>query len=284
MREQKDYHLQDPTWCLGCGIYSLFSGMKKTAGSLDLDPEKMMLVTGIGCHGRLNNYFKAYGFHALHGRSLPLATGIKLANPELTVIAVVGDGDAYSIGLGHFIQSVRRNVGITCIVVDNMVFALTQGQTSPTSRKGFVSPSTPFGSVELPLSGPMLALESGGTFIARGFSGAPKQLTSLIEQGIKHKGFSFIEVLSPCVTHNKINTYDWYKNNTYQIDEETGHDTQNKDQARRFLQREKMALGLLYQEKRPSFDELVLPDKEPLVHSPMALNKKKWEEILEKFE
>ena len=146
---------------------------------MQMNPEEMVVVTGIGCHGRLNNYFRAYGFHALHGRALPLAQGIKLANKKLSVITVGGDGDAYSIGLGHFIHAVRRNVDLIYIVVNNMIYGLTQGQTSPTSAKGFISVSTPFGSIESPLSGMHLALVSGGTFIARGFSGAPKQLARL---------------------------------------------------------------------------------------------------------
>jgi 2-oxoglutarate ferredoxin oxidoreductase subunit beta len=283
--KEKDFHLVDPTWCSGCGIYSIFSTLKKTAVTLEMKPEEMVVVTGIGCHGRLNNYFKAYGFHTLHGRTLPVAQGIKLANKQLSVVAISGDGDAYSIGLGHFIHAVRRNVNLTCIVVNNMIYGLTQGQTSPTSRKGFVSKSTPLGSKESPLCGPHLALVSGGTFIARGFSGAPKQLAALFEKGIQHTGFSLIEVFSPCVTHNQANTYDWFRRNTIDVDKEKGFDSRNREKAWEFLNnREKLAMGLLYQEKGPSFDDLVLTVKTPLVHNPMHFNQRKWDTILEKFE
>ena len=283
--KEKDYHLCDPTWCSGCGIYAIFSALKKTALSLEMKPEEMVVVTGIGCHGRLNNYFNAYGFHTLHGRSLPVAQGIRLANKQLTVVAISGDGDAYSIGLGHFIHAVRRNVNLTYIVVNNMIYGLTQGQTSPTSRKGFVSKSTPLGSNESPLCGPHLALVSGGTFIARGFSGAPKQLAMLLEKGIQHSGFSLIEVFSLCITHNLANTYDWFRNNTFDVDQEIGYNPKSREKAWEFLHnKEKLAMGMLYQEKGTSFDDLVLPVKSPLVHSPLNIDQKKLDKILGTFE
>jgi len=283
--KEKDFHVQDPTWCPGCGIYAIFSALKKTASAVIMKPEEMVVVTGIGCHGRLNNYFKAYGFHALHGRALPLAQGIKLANKQLSVITVSGDGDAYSIGLGHFIHAVRRNINLTYIVVNNMIYGLTEGQTSPTSRKGFVSISTPFGSKESPLCGLHLALSSGGTFIARGFSGAPNQLARLIEKGIQHHGFSLIEVLSPCVTHNRMNTYDWFRKNTFDLDEEKGYDPKSRERAWEFINdKQKLILGLLYQEERPSYEDQAFPRKIPLVQTKMQVNQKKLDKILEKFE
>jgi 2-oxoglutarate ferredoxin oxidoreductase subunit beta len=285
MMNEKDFHLADPTWCSGCGIYAIFLALKKTAVTLELKPEEMVVVTGIGCHGRLNNYFNAYGFHALHGRTLPVAQGVKLANKQLSVIAVSGDGDAYSIGLGHFIHAVRRNVNLTYIVVNNMIYGLTQGQTSPTSRKGFVSISSPLGSKESPICGPHLALVSGGTFIARGFSGTLKQLVHLIEKGIQHTGFSLIEVLSPCVTHNKMNTYDWFRKNTVDVDQQKGYNTKSRELAWKYLNnRQKLAMGLLYQGKGSSFDDLVLPVKTPLIQSPMHMEQKKLDKILEKYE
>lgn len=285
MLKEKDFHLHDPTWCAGCGIYSIFSVIKKTAAAEDMKPEEMVIVTGIGCHGRLNNYFKAYGFHALHGRALPLAQGVKLANTQLSVIVVSGDGDAYSIGLGHFIHTVRRNVNLTYIVVNNMIYSLTQGQTSPTSRKGFVSSSTPQGSKESPICGPHLALVSGGTFVARGFSGAPKQLFRLIRKGIQHKGFSLIEVLSPCVTYNKTNTYDWFKDNIVDLDQKKEYDFRSREKAWKFLNnKHKLAIGLLYQKEESSYDELVLPAKDPLIRSPLQIDRKKMDKILKKFE
>ena len=283
--QEQDYHLFDPTWCLGCGIYGIFSALKKTAAKLEMKPEEIVIVTGIGCHGRLNNYFKAYGFHTVHGRALPVSQGVKLANKQLSVITVSGDGDAYSIGLGHFIHAVRRNVNLTYIVVNNMIYGLTLGQTSPTSRRGFVSKSTPFGSKETPICGPQLALVSGGTYIARGFSGAPKQLAQLIEKGIRHSGFSLIEVFSPCVTHNRVNTYEWFKKNTLDVDQELGYDSGSKEKAWEFLHnKEKLATGLLYLEEGSSFDELVLPEDTHLMRKPKPVGRKQWDTIFEKFE
>lgn len=286
MRKEKDFHLDDPTWCLGCGIYGIFAALKKATAALDLDPEQLVLVTGIGCHGRLNNYFRAYGFHALHGRTLPVASGVKLANPRLSIVGISGDGDAYSIGVGHLIHSLRRNINITYLVVDNRIFALTQGQTSPTSHMDFISVSTPYGSKELPLDGLQLALASGGTFIARGFSGEPTHLASIIEKGMNHKGFALIEVLSPCVTHNKINTNQWFKKNIYMLDEESNYDPEDKNQAwENLIKEEKIPVGLIYVEERPAFEDLVLPEKDnPLVFNDLRVDISRLENILEKFE
>ncbi len=285
MRKDKDYHLIEPTWCKGCGIYGVFAALKKVAAKLDLNPEQLVLVTGIGCHGRLNNYFRSYGFHALHGRTLPVASGIKLSNPSLSVLGVSGDGDAYSIGLGHFIHSLRRNINITYLVVDNRIYALTQGQTSPTSETGFVSVSTPYGSRELSLNGPKLALASGGSFIARGFSGDPKQLSTLIEKGMKHEGFALVEVLSPCVIHNKVNTYQWFKKNIYNLDDDSDYDPRDKKKAWKKLSQEtKIPVGLIYVEKRPSYEDLVFrKEAEPIVSDDLRVDVPRLEKIMEKF-
>jgi 2-oxoglutarate ferredoxin oxidoreductase subunit beta len=286
MRKEKDFHLIEPTWCAGCGIYGIFSALKRIAVRLDLNPEQIVIVTGIGCHGRLNNYFRAYGFHALHGRTLPVATGVKLSNPRLHVMAISGDGDAYSIGLGHLIHSIRRNTNITYLVVDNRVYALTQGQTSPTSQRGYVSVSTPGGSKERPLNGLQLALASGATFIARGFSGDPTQLATLVEEGIKHEGFALIEILSPCVTHNKINTYKWFRENIDNLEKGSRFNPTDKKQAWERLTREgKIPLGLIYVKEEPSYESLVLPDKKkPLVFNDLEADGLRLEEIMEKFQ
>lgn len=254
---------------------------------MDLDPDDLVIVTGIGCHGRFNNYFRCYGFHALHGRALPVATGVKLSNPHLRVVAISGDGDAYSIGLNHFLHTARRNVGITYLVVNNQVYALTQGQTSPTSAMGYVSISTPFGSRELPLDGPQLALAAGGTFIARGFSGDPDHMASLIKMGLKHKGFSLIEILSPCITHNKTNTYEWYRENIDHLDEDAGYDADNRHTVwERLLKRGgKIPVGLIYREERPAYESLVLPDEaRPLVFEDLRRAVQKTERIFKEFE
>lgn len=285
MASEKDFHIYDPTWCPGCGIYPIFASLKKAASALNLQPEELVLVTGIGCHGRMNNYFNSYGFHGLHGRALPLATGIKLANADLNVVVISGDGDAYSIGLGHFIHAVRRNINLTCIVVNNMIYGLTQGQTSPTSRMGFTSVSTPFGSKESPLDGPQLALAAEGTFIARGYSGNPRMLVSLMRQSFQHRGFALIEVLSPCVTYNRVNTYDWFKEHIFNIENEEGYKPDDRETVWKLLgKKEKFALGLLFREERPSYDDLILSGKHPLVHIPLGFDYRKMRAILKKFE
>ncbi len=285
MRKEKNYHLADPTWCKGCGIFGIFAALKKVAAALDLEPEQLVIVTGIGCHGRMNNYFRSYGFHALHGRTLPVASGVKLSNPRLSVVGISGDGDAYSIGLGHFIHSIRRNINVTYLVVDNRIYALTQGQTSPTSEMGFVSVSTPYGSKDLNINGPQLALASGGSFIARGFSGEPKQLSILIEKAMKHKGFALVEVLSPCVTHNKVNTYQWFKKNIHNLDDDSNYNPRDKTKAWEKLSSEKrIPLGLIYIEKRPSYEDLVFDkEAEPIVFDDLRVDVPKLEKIMEKF-
>jgi 2-oxoglutarate ferredoxin oxidoreductase subunit beta len=284
MKKERDYHLQNPTWCPGCGLYGIFSALKQTFVSRDIDPEQSVIVTGIGCHGRLNNYFRSYGFHTLHGRALPVASGVKLSNPKLSVIAVSGDGDAYSIGMSHFIHSVRRNIGVIYIVADNSVYALTQGQTSPTSPRGYVSVSTPYGAHEGPLNGAQLALAAGGTLIAKGFSGRPGHLASLIDRGLSHRGFALIEVLSPCVTHNKMYTYAWFKERILELGKDISYDPRNKTMAWDALNsREQIPLGVIYEEERPSFEELMLAGMRPLVSGDLPMDQVEFEKILEKF-
>jgi len=285
MKSKDAYHRINPTWCRGCGLFGIFEALKRAAGSLDLKPEKTVIVTGIGCHGRLNNYFRAYGFHGLHGRTMPVATGIKLSNPSLQVVAVSGDGDAYSIGLGHFVHALRKNVGITYIVVNNRIYALTQGQASPTTSFGMVTISTPFGSKDFPIDGPAVALAAGGTFIARGFSGEVGPLTSLLGKAMAHQGFSLLEVLSPCVTHNKVNSYEWFRNNIFKVEEVPGYDPKDRNKAWAALHHpEKIATGLIFEEEKPAFEDLVLPDKaRPLVFNDLAPDRPSLEKIMEKF-
>ena len=285
MKNKQDYHLEDPTWCPGCGNYAIFDSLKNAALSLNINPEQMVIVTGIGCHGRFNNYFNAYGFHGLHGRVLPAATGIKLVNPSLKVVGVSGDGDAYSIGIGHFIHALRRNISITYLVVDNRIFALTQGQTAPTFRMGFVSRSTPYGSKELPLDGPQLALAAGGTFIARGFSGNPKHLADLIEKGMEHKGFALIDILSPCVVQNKVDTYNWFRENIYYLEEEANYNPLDRDMAwKKLSSGNKIGVGIIYEEERDSFEDLVLPDvRRSVVNGKLETNVSEFEKNIGKI-
>ncbi len=284
MKRSDPYSLHPPTWCPGCGLYGILEALKRAASSLALDPAQMVIVTGIGCHGRFPNYFRAYGFHGLHGRVMPVASGIKLVNPSLKVIGISGDGDAYSIGLNHLLHAARRNIGVLAVVVNNRVFALTQGQASPTSPQGFVSISTPFGTVEPPLEGLELALSAGATFVARGFSGEVNHLAGLFRRGLAHRGFGIIDILSPCVTHNKINTYDWYKKHIKLLPL-TDELPQDRKQAWEWLaEREKFVLGILYQEERASLEELVLPDpSRPVAHLELKPEAERIKELMEIF-
>jgi len=253
-----------PTWCPGCGDFGLMNALMRAAAKLGLQPHEICIVSGIGCSGKLNSYFNSYGLHTLHGRSLPVAQGVKLANPSLTVIAAGGDGDGYGIGAGHFMHAVRRNVDMTYIVMDNQVYGLTKGQTSPTSPTGFVSLTTPGGSAEGPVRPLRVALANGCSWIAQGFSGDLKQLVDLIIKAIQHRGFSLLNVQSPCVTWRetivedgqKVGIYEWWKKHLHNLDEEAGYDPTSRTMAfDRLLQHEDIVSGLIYAEERPSYRE-----------------------------
>jgi len=285
MRTKGIYHLTQPTWCGGCGLFGVFEALKRAAAKVGLAPEEMVVVTGIGCHGRMNNYLRAYGFHALHGRVIPVAAGIKLANPRLKVIAVSGDGDAYSIGLGHFLHALRKNISLLYLVVNNRIYALTQGQASPTTDLGMVTISTPFGTKDYPMDGLRLGLAAGGTFLGRGFAGEVDHLAKLMVRGMDHNGFALIDILSPCVTHNKQNTYRWYKENIFFVEREPGYDPKDKNRAWEALHRpDRIAVGLLYEEKKPSWEDLLGLDKSrPLALEPLSVRREELEKIMENF-
>lgn len=237
-------------WCPGCGDFSVQAAIQRALGNLGRAPHEVVIVSGIGCSSRLPGYINAYGFHSIHGRSLPLAQGVKLANPALTVLACGGDGDGFAIGLGHTIHAMRRDLDITYIVMDNHVYGLTKGQVSPRSDRGFVTKTSPDGSAETPVSALELALSAGAGFIAQGFSKELNELASLIEAGIRHVGFSFINVFSPCVTFNKVNTYDWYSQRLQKVDNLPGYDRNNRMAAMQcVMETEGLITGLIYQRK-----------------------------------
>ena len=237
-------------WCPGCGDFSVQAAIQRALGNLGRAPHEVVIVSGIGCSSRLPGYINAYGFHSIHGRSLPLAQGVKLANPALTVLACGGDGDGFAIGLGHTIHAMRRDLDITYIVMDNHVYGLTKGQVSPRSDRGFVTKTSPDGSAETPVSALELALSAGAGFIAQGFSKELNELASLIEAGIRHVGFSFINVFSPCVTFNKVNTYDWYSQRLQKVGDLTGYKRHDRMSAmQREMETEGLITGLIYQRK-----------------------------------
>jgi len=219
-----------PNWCPACGDFNLLFAIKNALAELNLPREQVLLVSGIGCGSKTPHFVSTYGFEGLHGRGIPVATGAKLANPELTVITVSGDGDTYGIGANHLLHTMRRNMDITVIVQDNAVYGLTKGQYSPTTRKGFKSPSSPHGALEEPLNPLALGIITGATYVARGYAYEIQHLIKLIRDGITHKGFSLIDVFQPCSTYNKVNDIAWYKKNTYKLEAE-GHDPSNKAKA-----------------------------------------------------
>ncbi|MBH9965402.1 2-oxoacid:ferredoxin oxidoreductase subunit beta [Rossellomorea oryzaecorticis] len=275
-----------PNWCPGCGDFSVQASIQRAAANVGLDPENLAVVSGIGCSGRISGYINSYGFHGIHGRSLPIAQGLKMANKDLTVIASGGDGDGFAIGLGHTIHAIRRNVDITYIVMDNQIYGLTKGQTSPRSSSGFKTKSTPQGSIEPALAPMEMALTAGATFVAQSFSSDLKELTALIEAGLNHKGFSLINVFSPCVTYNKINTYDWFKENLTKLADVEGYDPSNREQAMNVLmEKEGLVTGLIYQNsEQPSYQELVAGySDEPLNSHELQLDDETFGGLLKEF-
>lgn len=214
----------DPDWCPGCGDFGVLAAIQKALVELRIANHNVVAISGIGCSSNLPGFINTYGMHTLHGRALAVATGLKLANHDLTVLVTGGDGDGFGIGGNHFVHTMRRNVDLLYIVMDNQIYGLTTGQTSPTSRIGMKTKSMPFGNIEAPVNPISLALAAGATFVARGYSGEQKHLTELIKQGIEHEGFSFLDVFSPCVTYNHDNTYQWYKPRVKKLEDDASYD------------------------------------------------------------
>lgn len=251
-----DYKLENvqPVWCPGCGDYGALAALYQALAELELKPENTVLVSGIGCSGRLPYFVKAFAFHGVHGRALPIAMGVKVANPELTVIVVGGDGDGMGIGGGHLPHIARRNPDITYLMLDNSIYGLTKGQSSPTTPLDQITSSTPYGVKEPPLDPILLTLAHHATFVARGFTAYAQELATLIKNGIQHKGFSFIHILSPCPTFNKDVTFDHYKQMLEPIP--SHHDPTNRGQAIQLaLETNKLYRGVFYQTQRISQEE-----------------------------
>lgn len=255
----QDFQAERPTWCPGCGDFGVLNAIQKAAVNLGLDPEQVAVVSGIGCSGKMSQHAGGYGLHSLHGRSLPTAQAVKLANHDLTVFAAGGDGDGFGIGMGHFIHAMRRNIDITYIVMDNHIYGLTTGQASPTSDIGSKTKTSPLGTVEEPISPLQLALAQHCGFIAQAFSGNIKQLTSLIERAVQHKGFSFVNVFSPCVTFNKVNTYEFYKQHLVNLDDDPAYDVHDRATAmQRVVAADNIVSGLVYEDtQRRSYEDSV---------------------------
>jgi 2-oxoglutarate ferredoxin oxidoreductase subunit beta len=285
MATVQEFRGAKPTWCPGCGDFAVLQAIQTALANTGNEPHQTMVASGIGCSGKTSQYLKAYGFHGLHGRTIPAATAVKLVNHSLTVLAAGGDGDGYGIGLQHSLHAMRRNIDITYVVMDNNIYGLTTGLMSPTSRKGFKSKTSPTGSAEDPIRPLELALAAGCSFIAQGFSGEPKHLTKLIEEGIRHKGFSLINVYSPCVTFYKVNTYEWFKEHIVNLDTIPDYDVTDKYRAAQIVgEHDGLVLGVVYREERPVYqDALPAVSDIPIAHMDINLPVAERYAILDSF-
>ena len=248
----------DPDWCPGCGDFGVLAAVQKALVELQIPNHSVATVSGIGCSSNFPGFINTYGMHTLHGRSLPVASGLKLANHELTVLVTGGDGDGFGIGCGHFVHAMRRNINLNYFVLDNQIYGLTTGQTSPTSRIGMKTKSNPYGNMDTPVNPITLALSAGATFVGRGFSGDQKHLTELIKQAIQHKGFSFLDIFSPCVTYNKDNTFQWFRPRVKKLEDDAAYDPTNWPEAvkRATVWGDEIPIGKFYERTDlPSLEE-----------------------------
>jgi len=247
----------EPDWCPGCGDFGVLNSLQRACADLSLSPHNIVTVSGIGCSSNLPGYINSYGMHTLHGRSLAFAAGVKMANHELTVLVTGGDGDGYGIGGNHLTHMARRNVDLTYVVMNNQIYGLTTGQVSPTSRVGMKTKSTPFGNVENPLNPLTSAIMNGATYVARGYSGDIRGLTKLITEGIQHKGFSLIDVFSPCVTFNLDNGHPFFKDRIKKL-EDVAHDPSDwKTACERAMEwGDTIYTGLFWETSKDALDEL----------------------------
>jgi len=252
-----------PTWCPGCGHFTALNGLYEAAESLKIPARNFVVVSGIGCSGRFPFFVNGFGFHALHGRAVPVATGIKIANPELEVVIVGGDGDGVGIGGGHFPHAARNNFDMTYLLLDNSIYGLTKGQISPTSPVGMVSATSPYGNIARPLNPTTLALSYGATFVARVFSRDRRVVSEVITKAIQHKGFSFVHDLSPCVEFNKLVTYKSWKDAVQPLPND--YSPNDHTMAMKYAESTSpIYTGIFYEEDVPTFEDHVAELKKNL--------------------
>jgi 2-oxoglutarate ferredoxin oxidoreductase subunit beta len=265
----EDYGEYETAWCPGCGNFAILHSLKQALVACGLAPAQVLLVSGIGQAAKTPHYLRANVFNGLHGRSLPVAIGAKLANPELAVIAESGDGCMYGEGGNHFLAALRRNLDITILAHDNRVYGLTKGQASPTSEQGFVTKAQPSGVFSASFNPVAVAVTVGASFVARGYAGQPEHLAGLIAQAIRHRGTALVDILQPCVSFNKINTYKWYKEHCYELGDT--YDPSDHTQALRISleYRDRIPLGVIYKIEKPIFEEQF----EVLKNGPLARQK-----------
>ena len=258
MVTRKDFEGKErPTWCPGCGNHAILNAIKMTLAEQNIAPHDIFIVTGIGCGSKLPHYMKINGFHTLHGRSLAVATGARLANHGLRVMTVHGDGDGYGEGLSHFLNTARRNLDIVDIVQDNRIYGLTKGQYSPTSDPGMRTPTSPEGAIDRPVQPLSFAITAGATFVARGYPGELRHLVWLIGEALQHPGYALVDVLQPCVTFNRASAYYFYKDRVYKLEDEEGYDSQDRTAAWVKAQEwgERIPIGVIYKNARPAFHD-----------------------------
>lgn len=278
----KDYKGQQPAWCPGCGNFSILKSFKDAMVEMNIEPHQFTIVSGIGQSSKFPHYVKCNTFNGLHGRALPVATGIRLANHEHPVMVFTGDGDCYGEGGNHFIHAIRRNINVKLFVHDNQIYGLTKGQASPTSQEGMKTTNQPFGVFSEQLNPMALAIALDCSFVARGFSGDSEQTKELIKAAFKHKGFSLVDILQPCVTFNKINTHEWYKQRVYRI--ESDYNPEDKMQAfQKALEwGERIPTGIIYRNNRTILEERIpVIENEPLVRQ--SFDKSRSEALLKEF-
>ncbi len=277
MTEVKDYYVpHKPTWCPGCGNYGIWNSLKAALANQNIEPHQVLIVSGIGCGSKLPDYTRANGFMTLHGRPLAIATGAHLANHDLKVILTHGDGDGYSMGGNHFIHAIRRNLDVVDIYQNNKVYGLTKGQYSPTSDKGYISKTTLRGSIEESVNPIAIAIAQGATFVSRGFAGDMNHLTWLIEQALQHKGYCLVDVFQPCVSFNKVNTYQWYQKRVYKLQDDKNYDATNRVLAfeKTLEWGERIPIGIFYKiDDKPTYiDQLPVLKAGPLVRQKLRTN------------
>jgi len=245
-------------WCPGCGNFGILAAVKSALAVLQIPPHNMLLVSGIGQAAKTPHYLKCNLFHGLHGRALPVATGAKIANHALTVLVHCGDGDCYGEGGNHFLNAIRRNIDLTLVVHNNKVYGLTKGQASPTSDLHMITRTQPYGVILEPFNPLAVALALQAGFVARGFAGNVEHLSGLVQAGMRHRGFSLIDVLQPCVSFNRVNTYEWYRSRVYEL-EQQGHDPRDHQAAAARAQEwgDRIPIGVFYQAERPEFTDQV---------------------------
>lgn len=269
MPDSDEYKGLKPAWCPGCGNFMILKTFRETMAELGIAPHRFTIVSGIGQAAKFPHYTKCNTFNGLHGRSLPVATGLKLANHEMLVIAVAGDGDCYGEGGNHLMHTMRRNVSVKLFVHDNQVYGLTKGQASPTTAEGTVTKNQPFGVLSEQLNPMALAVALDCSFVARTFAGDPEHLKIMVKAAIAHKGFSLVDILQPCVSFNPINTYEWYRQRVYHIEPDYNPEDRVSAFAKALEWGERIPIGIIYRSGRPAMEERIpVIQQSPLVRQP----------------